>query len=106
MMNPEIIPAVNQTLGISLPENISYEKLREAVARQINPLITNDFNKLLSLLYRIDINENKLKNMLAKNPSTEASLLIADLIIERQLQKIESRKMFNQREDMENEEKW
>ncbi|MBK6936201.1 MAG: hypothetical protein IPH18_04430 [Chitinophagaceae bacterium] len=105
-MNPELIPAVNQTLGISLPENIPYEKLREAVAGQISPLITNDFNKLLSLLYRIDINENKLKNMLAKNPGTDAALLIADLVIERQLQKIESRKMFNQQKGANDEEKW
>lgn len=105
-MNPELIPAVNQTLGISLPETISYEKLREAVAGQINPLITNDFNKLLSLLYRIDINEQKLKTLLAKNPGTDAALIVADLIIERQLQKIESRKIFNQQKETGEDEKW
>lgn len=106
MMNPELIPAVNQTLGISVPENIPYEKLREAVAAQINILIAEDFNRLLSLLYRIDINEQKLKTLLAKNPDIEAALLIADLIIERQKQKIESRRKFNQPTDTDADEKW
>ncbi len=105
-MNPELIPAVNQTLGISLPENISFDKLREAVAAQISPLISGDFNKLLSILYRIDVNENKLKVLLNQNPDTDAALLIADLIIERQLQKLESRRMFNRREDIKEDEKW
>lgn len=105
-MNPELIPAVNQTLGISLPESISFEKLRKAVATEISPLISGNFNRLLSILYRIDVNENKLKVLLKQNPDTDAALLIADLIIERQLQKIESRRMFNRREDLEEDEKW
>lgn len=77
-MNPELIPAVNQTLGISLPENISFDKLREVVAAQITPLISGNFNRLLSILYRIDVNENKLKVLLKQNPDTDAALLIAD----------------------------
>jgi len=62
------------------------------VSGYINPLITNNFNKLISILYRLDINETKLMQLLHDNPAEDAGMIIADLIIERQLQKIKSRK--------------
>lgn len=105
-MKPELIPAVSQTLGISLPEGISYEELRGLVAAHIRPFISGDFNKLLSLLYRIDVSEEKLKYLLKQNTGIDAAILIADLIIERQLQKAESRKMFNSKKDAGDEEQW
>jgi hypothetical protein len=49
----------------------------------INECINNDFNKLVQLLYRIDVSENKLKTILQSNPSEDAAKLIAAVIIER-----------------------
>ena len=49
----------------------------------INELIKEDFSKLVQLLYRIDVSEAKLKNILEANPNENAGKLIAQVVIER-----------------------
>ena len=49
----------------------------------MNELIKNDFSKLVQLLYRIDVSEAKLKNILQTNPNEDAGKLIALIVIER-----------------------
>ena len=49
----------------------------------INDCIQHDFNKLVQLLYRIDVSEEKLKYILQLNPNEDAAKLIAAFIIER-----------------------
>jgi DNA-directed RNA polymerase specialized sigma54-like protein len=114
-INTDLIPAINDSLEISLPAEISLKELKETLAVHINHLINHDFEKLVSLLYRIDVNENKIRQLLKeKEPRPDdpvgrgenAAGLIADLIIERQLQKIESRKKSAKNENISDEEKW
>ena len=91
------LPEVVNDLGDA--ENYMTEK--------INELIKNDFNHLIQVLYRIDVNEARLKQVLKDNPNEDAGKIIAALIMERQLQKIKSRKQFNQQNNKgNNEEKW
>jgi hypothetical protein len=49
----------------------------------INDLIKKDFSKLVQLLYRIDVSEAKLKNLLKEHPNEDAGKLIAQIVIER-----------------------
>ena len=49
----------------------------------INDCIQHDFNKLVQLLYRIDVSEEKLKSILQLNPNEDAAKLISAVIIER-----------------------
>ncbi len=80
---------------------------REHLANAINDCILTDFDKLLQLLYRLDIDEMKLKTLLRDIPGQDAGFIIADLIIERQVQKIKSRQQFSQRDnDISEEDKW
>jgi len=78
--------------------------LESALAVYINELILHHFDRLIQLLYRIDVSEPKLKLLLKENPGQDAGLLIARMIIERQLKKIETRKQFRGGES--GEEKW
>ena len=70
------------------------QKLREQLVFFVNHLLLNDFNRLVQFLYRIDINEEKLKALLRDNPQTDAAELIADLVIERQTEKNVSKSTF------------
>jgi uncharacterized protein YwgA len=79
---------------------------REQLAILINGLINTDFEKLSGILYRIDVSEKKLKKLLADNPRTDAGLLIADLVIERQMEKKKSREKFRRDSNISDEEKW
>jgi len=108
MENKEIlIDSLKRDLQIELAEKISYEKIKEKLSTYVNYLITHDFQQLVMLLYKIDVSENKLRNMLQENKNEDAGNMIAQLIIERQLQKIKTRKEFSQkRNDDNSEEKW
>ena len=59
----------NKLMGI---ESYSWDQL----VTFVNELITQDFNQLLTLLYRLDINEKKLKQTLADHPDQNAGELI------------------------------
>lgn len=73
----------------------------------VNELITQDFNQLVTLLYRLDINEKKLKQTLADHPDQNAGELIAKLIIDRQDEKKKSREAFKQKDwEGSEEERW
>ncbi|KYP15391.1 hypothetical protein [Flavihumibacter sp. CACIAM 22H1] len=74
----------------------SWSALRLALADWVNGLIQQDMQELIRVLYRIDISEPKLKYLLKEKVGEDASLIIADLIIERQLQKIKTRQQFKQ----------
>ena len=106
-INSDLIPSLSQTLDINLPDDISFELLNEKLQQHINNLILHDFQKLVRLLYRIDINEEKLKYLLKENADRDAATIISDLIIERQKQKIKSRELFKQWDmDIDENEKW
>jgi hypothetical protein len=82
------------------------KELRERIQRLVNDLIITDFDQLVQLLYRIDVNENKLKKLLHDRPQTDAAVLITDLLIERQLEKIKSKESLKNQKDIPDEEKW
>lgn len=100
-----LVTHINQSLNTSI-DATSLEELRKKLSAYINQLINTDFEKLISLLYRIDVNETKLRNLLAASAGREAAQLITDLIIERQLQKIESRKNSKPQDDIPEDERW
>jgi hypothetical protein len=95
METPVLRHDLNSSYGLDLPETTSIEALEAILAERVNTLIIDDFNRLVQLLYRVDVNEEKLKNLLRENTATNAGLLIARLILERQWQKIETRRKFS-----------
>lgn len=95
------------TSAVNSIDLFTKEKIRENLISLINELINKDFHALVQLLYRIDVNEKKIRLHLEENSEKDAATVLTDLIIERQLQKIESRKKFNQKNNAhDDEEKW
>ena len=101
-----LIQLINNELPLQLPEKISLAEAREKLAVHINHLINHDFEKLVFYLYRIDVNESKMKQLLDEKEGENAAGLIADLIIERQLQKIKSRKETKRNNKISEDENW
>lgn len=71
-----------------------YDALISKLTEEVQYLIDYDLNKLWALLYRIDVYEKKVKEVIATTPFTEHARRIAELIIERQQEKIISRKKY------------
>jgi hypothetical protein len=102
-MQNEIVHIVNDCFSLQAKEDDFMQLLEE----KINYLIIHNFNKLIYLLYRADINETKLNKLLADNKKENAGKIIAALFIERQAQKIKSReKHSNIDTDFNEEERW
>lgn len=106
MVSNELIQSVNNELALELPENISLALLKEQLAAHINHLINYDFEKLVYYLYRIDVNEKKMKALL-QLPHENSGELIAQLIIDRQLEKQKTKEEFRKKdEEINDNEKW
>ena len=86
-----------------LQEPAWYQQLKAAV----NELINHHFDDLLQLLYRVDVSEAKLRQLLNDFPAADAAGIIANLLLERQLQKIKSRREHAQRDEtIPDDERW
>ncbi|MFZ9661792.1 MAG: hypothetical protein ACO29O_07935 [Chitinophagaceae bacterium] len=92
----DIIPYINKDFSIELSHHISEDELAFALAEHINDMIVHNLPKLIQLLYRIDISEKKLKEMLAQHKNYEAGMIIARMVIDRQKEKAKSREKFKQ----------
>lgn len=107
MNNETLVREINKNMAIALSDEISLDELQKRLSVVVNKLIQTDFQKLIMLLYRIDVSELKLKQLLKVQPQENAGNIIAALIIERQLQKIKTRQQFRQQnEHFDEEEKW
>lgn len=89
-------------LDIAAIEQLSKNQLIDA----INWLIINDFEKLVFILYRIDVSEAKIKRLLNKENTNFAAPVIADAILERLEEKKVSREKYKQDPSASEEEKW
>lgn len=105
-ISKDLLPALAQKLEIHFHDGITYEELKQKLASYINDFIVHDFEKLVQLLYRVDVSEQKLKQLLKENSGEDAGVIIAQLIIEREEQKLKSRQSYKQQDDIAENEKW
>jgi hypothetical protein len=77
-----------------LPGTDKEDNLQQ-LAMVINDLIVHDFERLVRILYRVDVDEQKVRKLLLDCPQADAGILIANLLIERQEQKEHYRKIFS-----------
>ena len=78
----------------------------EQLTAFITELIDQDFSRLVQLLYRLDVSEEKLKKVLLDNPDGDAAAMIARLVMERMEQSRKSKDMFPPPQDIPEDEKW
>jgi len=87
-----LLPAVTST-------NDRYQAFKNLLIARIEELADKNMDKLMWLLYRVDVSERKLHATLKETPPEKFAPVIADLIIERQLQKIKARSEFEGKEN-------
>ena len=106
--SPENLALAQQELSrdFNISQTGTEQELLPELAACINELIHNDFSRLVAILYRIDISEHTLRAGLQQQADTDAGLFIAQLIIERQIQKQQLRSQFNRQQDIPDDEKW
>jgi hypothetical protein len=90
----EALILANKDFNLDIPETevSTAEDFQEILAKLVRHLLDNDFERLLNGLYRIDVSEEKVK--LAMASSGDLAEEIAMLIIEREMQKVETRREY------------
>ena len=83
-----------------------YPSLLTNLTEMVRKLMHKDFNQLVALLYEVDVDEEKLQQLLRENKTTDVARVIAALIIERQEAKIKTRQQYKRDKEIDEEEKW
>ncbi|HXB39102.1 MAG TPA: hypothetical protein VNZ49_01090 [Bacteroidia bacterium] len=73
----------------------AYSELYNQIYPHIKNLMDSDYEKFLSLLYRIDLNEKQIYPVQSADKSEEPAKTISGLIIKRCLQKVILRKLYS-----------
>ena len=76
-------------------ENITDNQLREAMIDAFAYLVDNDFPKLIQILYKADVDQYKLKELLETAEGRSSAEVIADAYMDRQMAKIETWKKYS-----------
>lgn len=71
------------------------EELKKYLSAKIKIFLEEKYNSLINILYRIDIDDKKIEKIFLSKENNIPDM-IADLIIERQLQKIYYRKLYKE----------
>lgn len=72
--------------------------LHEKLTLIIGHLLTNNFEKLCNAMYRLDVSERKFHEVLTGSDPAEISSRLADLVIEREMQKVKTRELYRRKE--------
>jgi hypothetical protein len=104
-MLPQQIEPILQRLDVESPSPDKNE-IKQQLVNCINYLLTHDFARLVQTLYRVDVNEKKLKQLLQEQPDTDAALLIAEMLIQRQEEKTKTKGSFPHNDNIPEEDQW
>jgi hypothetical protein len=83
----------------SLIPNNDFEKLeefRQYLIIKMKDMLDNNYNLLINTLYRIDISEKKLSGLFSQGNRESIPEKLADMIIERQIEKLNYRSQHKQ----------
>lgn len=87
-------------------DTIQKAEWKEQLMLYINHLLVHDFNKLIQILYRVDVSEEKLKGLLQANQQSDAASIITELLIQRQEEKIKTKQAYKPDDTISEEDKW
>jgi hypothetical protein len=105
--NEQLIHNLENEFAVAIPPAVSLDQMIAVIAVPVNELIQKDFQKLVNILYRLDVSEPKLRYMLKMHNEEDAGKIIATLIVERELQKIKTRQQFRKNDkEIDEDEKW
>ncbi len=88
-----MLPSIQQSLDkyVELKQAADISQLKVYLTEQLVYMLHHEMEKLMGLLYRIDVRERDVKNAFAQNNPKLIAPLLAEAIIQRELEKAQSR---------------
>ena len=72
----------------------AYDELRDRLIARVAFMLRHDYERLLSLLYLLDVRERDLRATLETSDEAAKAETLAQLILDRETEKVESRKKY------------
>ncbi len=94
---PALVDKLNKDFSLekeSLPALNDINPIREHFIKKIAELMAKDYNRFLNTLYRIDIDESRVREILHSKDKLRIPERLADLIIERQLLRVKTQMLY------------
>lgn len=92
--NSEIYEVIQGDFSLPATGEISLDEIRRMLVYEIGILLDKNPEKLFSILYRIDIPQRVTDEIFAVNNKEDIPPLLSEAIIQRQIQKINTRKLY------------
>lgn len=96
-------------MEIEQPNQTTEEELRDMLAECVLYWIEHNLEHLFAILYRLDVDEPSVHRAFAPQSTEPANLVIAQLIIDREKEKIYSRKKYSSQDSSDDDsgvERW
>ena len=94
-MRIDISSKISEELDVNLPQSLSDEEMIKHIAFRVEQLLKGDPDLLMSYLYRLDVEEKKI-NAAIETSITPLHVTFAQLIWDRQKERLEARKKYKQ----------
>ncbi|MFD2035667.1 hypothetical protein ACFSKL_12760 [Belliella marina] len=93
----ETFQLINKDFELKTTEKVDLEdQLIELLTPVIYQMLNRDFEKLLQICYRIDLDENQLKYILHESNPEHIASELAKAITKRQMKKVEIRRKYSE----------
>lgn len=77
-------------------EHTNNDELISIMAERIRELLAGDLEALMSMMYRLDIDESKIKLAFSKDSVEDPAVSLAKIIIERQQRRMDTKRKYQQ----------
>lgn len=99
-LNEELSEMLQTDLDQALEKKtIENDDLLAILADRIRELLRTNLDGLMSMMYRLDIDEAKIADALSPHQAEDAGTILARLIILRQQQRMHTRKKYSQSDE-------
>jgi hypothetical protein len=95
----EVYGIISRNFEVERSGEVTFETLRDLLGIRIRELLDKNLEKLVSIMYRIDLNQAKVDRIFENVSKDEIALQLAVLIIERQMEKVRTRRLYKNTED-------
>ena len=96
--NKELSEAITSRFELTKTDDLTLDDLKKVLTGRILDLLDRNVERLLSMLYRVDLSQKKLDEIFMNESKDGIAEKIADAVIERQLKKLETRKLYRNSE--------
>jgi len=79
--------------------NGAYDELFEQIKEHVSFMLSQDYHRLILLLYQIDLSEKEIIKNELKYPNLDKHQLLSEMIIQRELKKVLVRNYFKENPD-------